>query len=984
MKNSSNFKRHIGLFITLASVVSVFAGCKKKNNQEETPTPEPTPTKEITDEELIAAIENSNPDVKFIIDDDASYTHIERESSMVLKDVDEDKQNYGSSAILDMPVTGEICVVFNEQADTTLAPSDSLFANLVTANSELQTITVKDRSGTNIERNSNCLSADGSKLKISVADFARTYDATSNAMTYNYGEVYQIAINDADFLCFENRDPSIRTLTVEIQDDPLEDDTIDENVLKSTIKNIDLKKVLNKKVDTTTGKYSFDYAGVLPDINRGDVFYATIDGKPNPKFDFYGIFESQEFVDGNYHVIYDAANIDDVYDEFHHKGQEPVDFSNEAASMDIPMMEEEASKHFKSSTFALGLARTVAPLVSNDLGKITSILSNFKINVNINIKDNTLSMKFCAGIYGYKLKDQMYLTVDFGYEKITTYTIDFDVSISYSWIFPSGVDYKIKCIEDTQEIYYLKATFTKAYASETPKETDLTKTIENEIDAIKSADAEKRNTSVMTAFDKDTALKPATSGSKTTWPIVVVDLYYLAPISMRLRADFYIDAGFQAMLMFSHETQSSKVDFCFSNVGGSDTDVSQTVKKSTNWQVGFVGSLHFEVGFRLSYSFSILGLYDYLKAEAYAEAYVNASLTGMLTAAITVTDLGTDFTGYIGVDAAVVAGMRVGLDFKILIFNENVNKVLWTTYLYRIKYENSIEHVASEAQSSIQMDSQTMSLDQTDVLIYECFNSITMGLENKKIKANDTFSIISGAFVSNSVTKDASGHIFQYSIVEDPSGFAEINEDGEMHIRDGSPVDLDFKIGVHVSNWCGTASDRVINVHYHASDAKEAYLVVGDFIAGTTEPVYYYIGEYRPGAKLTLPEGPKFRGFIFSGYAIYDGVLQTGSNFDSIHPNKIYHPGDEVEMPIEGDRLVFQCFYQTARKFTVNFYDGNNNLVYVDQLYEGEDATEPYAAMRDRFMDKSRYTFVGWNRKFNNVQSNLDVYGIYIGIEEVR
>ena len=965
-------RKHLGLFVTLASVVAVFAGCKNKSSSNEPSNSDVTPEKDLTDEELIKAIDASNPEVEVEIVDESEYEHLSNyKDPSLIYDVAPELQSYSSSSILDMPKDEDVYVVFNTKYETTMSPTPSLFNNIVAANTELQTITVKDRSGKDIVRsNSAILTAAGTKLKV------------SGGSQYQYGEVYQISINDADFLCFENRDPSIRTLTIEIEDDPADPATFNTKDQKSGITQIDIDKVSHKKVNEAEGTYSFEYDGEFPELNKGDVFYVTdIDGEPNGKLDFYGKFERVEESDDATVIIYDSTDINDIYDDFHIKGQRDLDLED----AEVLITDELAVKQFKSSALALGIARTAAPLVDNDIEKITNILSKFSINFVISVKDNTLSMKFTAGINGYKLKEKLYLSINFSYEKITTYNVDFDVSISYSWIFPTGVNYKVKCIEDTTEIFALKGVLTVAFDPSTPQtDSDITDTICKEIENIQNGDAH-----VMDCFDKDSSLKPSTSGTKTTWPIIVIDLYYLAPVTMRFKVDFYIDTGFQAMLMLQHETHSTKADFCFSNVGGSDTDASNIVDKTTNWSVNFVGTLFFEVGIRVSYSFSVLGLYDYLKAEAYAEFYINSNDQGMLILGGTESQDESNFTGYLGLDSTVTAGMRVGLDLKILFVNTNINKLLWTTTLFKLKLGNTIEHTSSRAATSISMNKQTLSLNETDVLWYEVFNNITMALEEKKFKAEDEFHIVDGVLVSDLTINKFSGRTFQYSIENDPNGWVEVSKDGILHVKDGSDVSFDFTLKIHVSNFVGSAQDREIPVHFEADDAKEVYLVVGDNIAGTSEPVYYFLGEYRPGAKVTLPEGPKFRGYFFDCFMIYDGVL-----LDSPVESSRILPGQQVTVPEGEGRLVFQCFYSVARALSVYFYDANNNLVYVDDIYEGEDATEPYPEIRDRFTDTTKSKFMGWNRPIKNIKFEdttridskyvYEVYGIYMGIEGAK
>ena len=93
---------------------------------------------------------------------------------------------------------------------------------------------------------------------------------------------------EVNFLCFENKDPQFRTLTVEIEDDPAWAKTYDIKEKKSGIIDIDRQYVINKKISDE--ELSFDYIKQQDlDLKSGDVFYVSIPGAPNASLDFYGV-----------------------------------------------------------------------------------------------------------------------------------------------------------------------------------------------------------------------------------------------------------------------------------------------------------------------------------------------------------------------------------------------------------------------------------------------------------------------------------------------------------------------------------------------------------------------------------------------------------------------------------------------------------------------------------------------------------------------
>ena len=70
--------------------------------------------------------------------------------------------------------------------------------------------------------------------------------------------------------------------------------------------------------------------------------------------------------------------------------------------------------------------------------------------------------------------------------------------------------------------------------------------------------------------------------------------------------------------------------------------------------------------------------------------------------------------------------------------------------------------------------------------------------------------------------------------------------------------------------------------------------------------------------------------------------------------------------------LTVTAVYEENAKFTVSFYDHNDNLLSQEIVYIGEGATAPSLTLAPHF------NFEGWNKDFSNVQSDLDVKAIVV------
>lgn len=912
MKN----KRRLGLLLSLLIATTALVGCN--NNQEK--------EKEISEEMVTSIINDSN------IQAEVEVGEYESMLTGDVVDIPEDAQLSTSSTVFDAPRDYETTIVYNDNGDLpSLQNITNLLSDIKNANNELQTITIKDRGGKVEAKNLLTLSNAGTELKI------------SNPNGYEYGEVYQIEINNAPYLSFKDKSDSIRMLTIEIEDDPSEAATYDDKQLKSNITDIDINKVSNKKENQELEIFTFDYEGVFPTLTRGDIFFVR--GKEmNEYFDFYGEYQEKETLDENHErIIYTAPSLDQIYDSFHMKDSQPINVENG----EILINNELAVDKFKQSGIARGLVKGLLGPTNNDVEQVKGIMDDIALHLNVSMVNNRLSTKFGLSISNIQIGKRWFFSFDIGVEKVTDYTLDFDVNIRTKWIFPTGVDYKVKCIEESQEGFYVSVAFTRALQPDRSRdaeaEQEFKKTIEEEAKKMK----EGKSTEYAWGDDE---LKPSTSGSRTTWPIIQVNIYYFLPITARIQADFYIDAAFQIDLLVKKETFTTKIDFNFTNMSGSGQDTQTRVHKESNWVFALCGSLSFEVGFKVSFSLSISGMYDIIRVQAFAEWYVNLSATGMLILDISVSEAPTRVTGYIGLDLAITAGVRVGLNLKILFVEETLNKVLWFDYLFRIKWENSIEHFSPIADTTVEMDGiQNKKIDDTGILWLSTFNTITMSLQEKKMKANDKFSIFSGRMCPQSLEDLTGDPIFTFEVT-DPS-LIEIN-DGVIRVKDGTPNEFTTTFKVHVSNWAGTASDQTVSVHFIARDTKEVYV---DNVL---------IGEYRPGYKFTLPEGPFIYGKEFKAY------INNGNE---------YQVGEEFTM--SDSTLHFIGKYRVLPYYFVYFVDGLGNVVSEQRIMEGESAIEPMAAMRDRFMDKDKYTFICWSTDFSKVMHDLVINSLYLEVK---
>ena len=86
---------------------------------------------------------------------------------------------------------------------------------------------------------------------------------------------------------------------------------------------------------------------------------------------------------------------------------------------------------------------------------------------------------------------------------------------------------------------------------------------------------------------------------------------------------------------------------------------------------------------------------------------------------------------------------------------------------------------------------------------------------------------------------------------------------------------------------------------------------------------------------------------------------------------RIFMSWDKDFSRVTADMDVYGLYRE--REYVVRFYDANKKMISQQQVKRGDSAIEPSAALRD----VDGYIFVEWDKSFNNVTSDLEIYGVY-------
>ena len=909
-------KKYRSILLSLVTFALMLSSCSPKAPKAEEIKPVNENTNnpyELDDDTMLEVLKNWHPIVNVGYDEDLTV-HFDEVKAIP----EEDSQRF-SSSLFDVPRNSKLYmhVVGQDLSENSI--------NAETYNTIREDyhnyIAISDANGQSLDL---VLETDGSHVGVVLNE------------SFDYGAVYIIQLEETSNLQFENRDPSVRRMVIEMQDDPSEAAEINEFEIRDDIPVLDARYVSNEQAyeDAT---FSFIYSEGIPLLNQGDVFQVKTNVGSSEKdiTDFYGEFVSKETLgNGNYKVTYREPEGEDIYNNFRLKGTQPFNLNG----TQIIVTAEQVSDAIRYTDTARGLANFFAKYAETSNGDIIdTLMDHISIDLTFKWVGSTLTFKFGITVKKLKLKDNLFLSLGYAFEQVTQYGLDFDVSLKKKWIVPVGVSYKIKCIEDITEAH----TFFVAidYVQDQPEKDDeeIKEDLQNE---IKNAKAGKDN--FFKKIINDANAKKTVEGNKTTFPLLSFPVPLFWDLVFEIKLDFIFDFSLEAMLLVKKTYSSNQVLFSFSNKDGGDTDKAQTVTGSGEWEFYFMGMAEAKVALRFTISIYFKGLYKYLHVDGYAELWIKVGITGTMLASWNTDTDGSSFSGNLAIDLYVQMGADIGLNIVIAIFDISMSRNLFKTYILRFYLSNEIEHYADETTTSIELNQTIAKIDDYDILWFRVWNGVNLIMDEQKYSADHRTKILE-TWIGDLTVKT-------FDFIPADESLIKIDGDGTIRVQDGTPAEFTTTFRIHLHNAVSFVGDRDITVHFNAPDAHHVYIDGKD------------MGRIRSGVKYTLPEPEERVGFRFLNYVYNDNPYSVG--------DKITMGSEDIYITTEWHKIIY---------YDVYFYDGKNNLVYIDRhVEEFTAATAPSPDIRDANMEG--YSFVGWDKNFSNVQSNLVVRGIYIKV----
>lgn len=797
--------------------------------------------------------------------------------------------------------------------------------------------------------------------------------------------VYYVELNNED-LAFKGKDPSIRRLTFYTLKQA-------ENEVVPNVRDVDIKD--NITTLDSTKVYYYDTDGYSPFF----VYSEMVDLDPNvsneagmtfrirhPSIDtddrdtVYGVFMSmQKNPNGaGYMVRYEPAKAENVYDNLAINASKTIDETDEIECLINDEEEGQALAqhilhHPNMVTSMYGVMNAFDVKPKDYKADIIDWGSRIDIKFGTSYNPSTDTFNFTvSAAYTFYPKENLTITLKLAYSQTMKYDVTASVSIETEFIFPVGVDYTLKVVEDNQK----EVTFSVIVQTDNAGEYDEEKVKQSVQKAI--LDAFKSDFKKKSVFSGDGGTDTAAGAS---YPIFSISCTYFFPIEIKFAIQFYWEFVPSIEVLVKYTSHTQTVDLCVANEKG--TDPSSQSASDTNKTLSFsiIGKTHAEIGLKVSLGIGLVGFYKFFHAEVYLKVYGALDIQGYFVAEISWSDNEPVFGSVsLGAKFEISVGLKVGVDIYLLFGGYKHDWPVVGVPLIGLQCGDPLEAFTHDSEdiyiTNEDYDSTKKQFNHTlgerHLLTSRYLNTSSFNVDVKDMEYDASIKTKYGSWVQETNKK-----VFATESITYESGTSNLamKDDGHIGLEDIAGQDnFDATINIKVNDVAaGHGVDPItkqIKVHFVNNDRQDVY-VDGQ-----------YIGGFVAGAQVKLPVPQHRKYYKFTGYK-YTNFSQM-IMYDEDHPeNFIYIVNTEDYQESGGKRRNLTSMWVDDYKWEVYFMDGLNNIISMVMVENGGTVTPPEAEARDRYMianppdENHHYEFIGWDRDLDNITGNTVIRALY-------
>ena len=782
------------------------------------------------------------------------------------------------------------------------------------SSSELaSSVSARDSKGQNVSLNVHSLN-----------DTEKTLYEIKAAGGYKPGDAYTIELPNVDTLLFEGKSPEIRKILFTVKEEEK-----DNAKLKIDYTNYDFNKVTHFEGFGDYNTYLY-YSGDDLDCSAGDIIMFS-DGDTEK---VYIKVKSVSTENGQYKIYYESADVSDIFEELDvHIDNREVDIENDFVLNDIQEIAEQIKNSEATWTYCYAVA---------DAYGFLPHLSDFIDQVSFNFSFKATGNSFTLGAeatFTYTDSKGWRTVGILRFEWQKTLNVSGDGEIETFLGIPIGVS--MNCSVGTDTRYSVQFCVTrknkkfKSYNTEdTPKNLDMDKAREAVEDLQNGFTRLEEFGYKKDVVVGDTIMINVGHISfKYGWFSADFDLY----ACLKFQTDITIGAKYtysthEVLISYStsrSEPEGPKEDY-------SDSAVSPSAVSAKTLNFYLCGTLGIEAYLKLRITIYITGLKYIANLAIDVDAGVYFDLSGMATGGYNFNT--GQWDGNFGVSIEPGIFFRISLSVNlvwVVHFNWELYGVRYP--MFKLGYKFDIRERSTN--ETLELNLKETEINNTNMLVFDAVDGGSLSVSAKQFKYDEQITWFETGNGNNKETYKL------FTEIKSNSPDLTI-QNGKLIIKEGV-AETSGTITVKVRTNPFRERETTINFHYKSKDARN---VTFDGQNSTS---------YLPGQKISFPTPQKRDGYIFRGWSL-NGELVDYKNGYTMPENNINFTAEYIE----------------DKYYTVNFYDGKNNLVYTAHVKTLEDAKAPDAETRDRFMDEE-YVFVCYDKEFNDVTSDLEVHAIY-------
>ena len=826
-------------------------------------------------------------------------------------------------------------------------------------------------------------------------DFTCTVDSTTNHCeiapsdgVFAPGLIYSALVDDEN-ICFLDKNPKIRKVYFDVKRE-------DSNVyqLSKDLKYFDCSKVLKEAAPDNTviddpkseeaknwfenTTYEMIYANNdFSKLKEGDNFAICPFKSGHPALDdknssFYK-FVKNEKVEGGYKVTYKNVDLHEIYKD--ENGNEALDvYINEQKVQEF----REVALRFDKEEFAETLrndrsyqrlidAAIIATGQENEVTKY-DVLTHIQISP---------TFSWSAPKFVFQLEASVFFPIN----KAATASIKISLIYQYISEMSAAASYEIETFLGVPYWISAKGALTQTVTNKVTLDIALMRSFTPEEE--KTSDMKEMCKKAYEKLENDPAYfmdktddDYVTSGNDRLVPICAINFPFASIFSFYIELDIHLVMDFRIMFEYNYVNTHTERILNFTTDDGIENTANTESITAYAHTIDLLGELGYSIGAQIRIGFCITGLEKLFGLGVYVEGGIYIDLKGMV--GITWgNDQDPEFVGGVDLDIGLYGVVAGFIDF--LIFHPKYEFAKGKLSLFGYSKPYSI--IGLMAPDSIDLEYKVTPLETTNLLMTKVFRIEDMKVDILALKPDDEVEVI--------IPLEGETTIKPIDVQID-SPYLEI-KDNNIVVKDACPASFTAHITITVNDSLtylldSDALTKVVTVNYKS---KDAHTVSIGGVSGCSI-------EVEKGKTINLPtlKGVEGMGKEFDCKFEYDdkfGVKRGEFKYDDTYYDFLYFTDGVSKyypdswgyftktITVPDHDVVLTPVVKEIVYHTATFYNAKGENIRESRVREFTSAVPPTEEEVLAGMEEG-YIFLGWDRTFDYMTGDIDVYAICVKV----